>query len=342
MKKLFDLTYPQKSILLTERFYKNTPVNNICGTATINEIVNFDVLKKAVNEMIKNNDNFRIHLVQEKNEVKQYLSDQIDYEAEIVEVRNEKEIEELENAMKLKPFSLFDSELFEIKIFRLQNGFGGFIVNIHHIISDGWTLGLISRKIMSAYEKIIKKEEIEENKLSYAEYSENQKEYIGSEKFEKDKKYWNDIFKNNINPASLPSDKLIAGADLSCLGERLNFTISKSKMKSIIEFCTDNKITVFNFLMSIYSIYISKIINSTDFSIGTPILNRTNFKEKSIMGMFINIVPFRVKFNETTDFITFANSISQDTVSMLRHQKYPYQLLLEEMRAKDSRGSKSL
>ena len=87
MKKLFDLTYPQKSILLTERFYKNTPVNNICGTAIINEEVNFEALKKAVNSVIQDNDNFRIHLTQEKNEVKQYLAEAKDYDAEIVNIK---------------------------------------------------------------------------------------------------------------------------------------------------------------------------------------------------------------------------------------------------------------
>lgn len=336
MKKLFDLTYPQKSILLTERFYKNTPVNNICGTAIINEEVNFEALKKAVNSVIQDNDNFRIHLTQEKNEVKQYLAEAKDYDAEIVNIKEKEEIENIEKSMSQKVFSIFDNDLFEIKIFRLENNFGGFIVNIHHIISDGWTLGLVSRKIMGAYSKIIKNDEAEETKFSYIEYAENQKEYLNSEKFVKDKKYWMDCFKNNINPASLPSDKTINGSDLSCLGERLDFTISKTKMKAITEFCLNNGLTVFNFLMSIYSIYISKIINSTDFSIGTPILNRTNFKEKSIMGMFINIVPFRIKFDETTDFIEFASSIAKDTVSILRHQKYPYQLLLEEMRKSDS------
>jgi len=61
MKKLFDLTYPQKSILLTEQFFKNMPVNNICGTAIINEEINFDNLKKAINFVIKNNDKVTLY-----------------------------------------------------------------------------------------------------------------------------------------------------------------------------------------------------------------------------------------------------------------------------------------
>ncbi len=337
MKKLFDLTYPQKSILLTEQFFKNMPVNNICGTAIINEEINFDNLKKAINFVIKNNDNFRIHLFQDKREVKQYLSEVINYNAEIIEIENKTEIENIENSLKKKVFSLFDSDLFEIKIFKLKDRSGGFVVNIHHIISDGWTLGLISRKIMKAYYEIENDTlEDENSELSYINYAENQKDYINSTKFEKDKTYWTEQFAKNINSAVLPSDNSVINSDVSCIGERLNFTISKSKMKSITEFCLKNKITVFNFLMAIYSIYISKVVNSSDFSIGTPILNRTNFKEKNIMGMFVNIVPFHINFDEKTNFITFVNSVAKDTISMLRHQKYPYQLLLEDLRSRDS------
>ena len=132
MKKLFDLTYPQKSILLTEQFFKNMPVNNICGTAIINEEINFDNLKKAINFVIKNNDNFRIHLFQDKREVKQYLSEVINYNAEIIEIENKTEIENIENSLKKKVFSLFDSDLFEIKIFKLKDRSGGFLLIFYY------------------------------------------------------------------------------------------------------------------------------------------------------------------------------------------------------------------
>ena len=69
MNKLYNLTYPQKSILLTEQFYKNTPVNNICGSAIIKNVVNFEVLKEAINQVIKDNDDLRIHLFMKKNDI---------------------------------------------------------------------------------------------------------------------------------------------------------------------------------------------------------------------------------------------------------------------------------
>lgn len=337
MKKLVNLTYPQKAILLTEQFYKNTAVNNICGTAIIDSVLDFDALNKAINIVVKENDIFRITLTKKSGEIKQFKTEYKETNFEIIDIKDKSEVQKIEDALMKKAFTILDSDLYVFKMFRFENGAGGFLLNVHHIISDGWTLGLVCRKIMKAYSNIKNNELSDENiEFSYIDYAENENEYINSTKFLKDKKYWEDLFSENINPAILPSDNSEKSAELSCLGERISFSISKAKMKVINEYCMKNKITVFNFLMAIYSIYISKVINSTDFSIGTPILNRTNFKEKNIAGMFVNVVPFRVQINPELEFAEFVQSIAEETIGLLRHQKYPYQLLLEELRKKDS------
>lgn len=339
MKKLYNLTYPQKSILLTEHFYKNTSINNICGTALINANLDFNVLKKAINLLVKNNDSFRIRTQTIQGETKQYVVEFEEFDVEIIDLNDESEVETVEKNLMKKRFSLDDgSNLYEFKIVRFKNNSGGFILNIHHFISDAWTLGLVSRNIMKYYEAIINNtlEDNENIQETYVDYAENQSVYFNTPKFIKDKKYWNDLYETIPESATLPSDNTENTMALSCLGERLNFSIPKTKMKLIQEFCAQNKITVFNFLLAIYSIYISKIINSNDFSIGTPILNRTNFKEKNIFGMFVNVVPFRIQIDAKHSFLSFASSIAENTISLLRHQKYPYQLLLEELRKNDA------
>ncbi len=336
MNKLYNLTYPQKSILLTEQFYKNTPVNNICGSAIIKNVVNFEVLKEAINQVIKDNDDLRIHLFMKKNDIMQYIVDFEKIDIEIIELENEEEIENIEKSLMEKVFSIFDSMLFEIKIFRFKDNTGGFTINIHHIISDGWSLGLFCRKIMKAYSNIMNNVD-EENlvNVSYTEYIQKENEYIDSDKFEKDKKYWSEVFKEIPTPAILPVDTIETNSRVSSIGERLMFSISKSKMKLILEFCSKNKVSPFNFLVAIYYIYISKILNLKDFTIGTPILNRLNFKEKNTIGMFINVVPLRIQIDTQRSFAYFVNSIAENTISSLRHQRYPYKLILEDLRKKD-------
>jgi len=81
-------------------------------------------------------------------------------------------------------------------------------------------------------------------------------------------------------------------------------------------------------------LYINKILNLEDFSIGTPILNRTNFNEKQTAGMFINTAALRINVNNNISFIELTKQIAQSSFSMLRSQKYPYEKLLKDLRKK--------
>lgn len=336
MKKTYSLTFPQQSIYLTEQFYKNTNVNNICGTAIVEEKLDFDLLKKAINIVIQYNDSFRIHLIKEGTDVKQLVSEYQNVDIEITNLDNRDEISTLENTAMQKQFDLFgEDNLFEFKIFKFPDQTGGFLLNIHHIISDAWTLGLTCRKIMQEYSNFINNSNELETNLSYLNYIEDEQKYINSDKFKKDKDYWEKLFRNLPDSAKLPSDLPSSDSNLSCVGERSLFTIPKSKMKQITNFCNENKISTFNFLMAIYSIYISKITHLSDFAIGTPILNRSGFSAKNTTGMFVNNIPFRINLKNNTTFKSLVQSIAESSLALLRHQKYPYKLLLEELRKND-------
>ena len=117
MKKLVNLTYPQKAILLTEQFYKNTAVNNICGTAIIDSVLDFDALNKAINIVVKENDIFRITLTKKSGEIKQFKTEYKENEVKVEENKikyisnDEKKIEEFLNVLKeneVTPIALED------------------------------------------------------------------------------------------------------------------------------------------------------------------------------------------------------------------------------------------
>ncbi len=84
--------------------------------------------------------------------------------------------------------------------------------------------------------------------------------------------------------------------------------------------------------MSIYAIYTNRVCNLDSFVIGTPILNRCNFKEKQCTGMFISTIPFKVNIDSSFSFNEFASSISAQFMQIFRHQKYPYQNILQDLR----------
>ncbi len=208
-------------------------------------------------------------------------------------------------------------------------GTGGFVIVMHHLISDAWTSGIVISEIINYYDALKNGEPISEEKSpSYIEYIESEKEYQNSDKFNKDKDFWNDLFKTIPEVATVPSSN---PNSISCKAKRKQFILNKDLMNLIHDFCKIHKVSEFNFFMGVLSLYIGRVSLQNEFVIGTPILNRSNFKEKHTAGMFISVIPFKVSL-ENFSFIEFISKISKDFFNIFRHQKYSYQTILEDLR----------
>ena len=334
---VYNLTNPQKSIWFTEQFYKGTPIENITGCVIVLEKLNFKALQKAINLFVKTNDSFRLKFTMKDDKTFQYLSSFSEFEIENVMVNTDEDIKDIENEMSNTPFEVLDNLLFSFKTFTFPDGHGGFVITAHHLISDAWTAGLVVNEIMDYYEKIINSQIIDNQNPSYLDYITSEQEYLNSEKFNKDKEFWNEIFKTVPEVATIPSINVEnSNSSLSCKAKRKQFVIPKETMNLINEFCKQNKASAFNFFMAVLAIYLSRVSSLDDFTIGTPILNRGNFKEKQTTGMYISTIPFRISINHKISFAEFLSNISADFSKIFRHQKYPYQYLLEDLRKKDS------
>lgn len=334
---VYNLTNPQKSIWFTEQFYKGTPIENITGCVIVLEKLNLKALQKAINLFVKSNDSFRLKFTVKDDKPLQYLSSFSEFEIENVMVNTDEDIKDIENQMSNTPFEVLDNLLFSFKTFTFPDGHGGFVITAHHLISDAWTAGLVVNEIMDYYEKIINSQIIDNQNPSYLDYITSEQEYLNSEKFNKDKEFWNEIFKTVPEVATIPSINVEnSNSSLSCKAKRKQFVIPKETMNLINEFCKQNKASAFNFFMAVLAIYLSRVSSLDDFTIGTPILNRGNFKEKQTTGMYISTIPFRISINHKISFAEFLSNISADFSKIFRHQKYPYQYLLEDLRKKDS------
>ena len=336
-QKKYPITNPQKNIYLIENFYKGTPVNNVCGTCIFHSVLNFELLKQALYMLIQNNDSFKMHLDIKHGEVFQYLDNSISYNIEIADITDMSEVDNIENEFQKKVYNVFSNEnTFDIKIFRFPNNQGGYVIQIHHLFSDSWTLGLVAHKVAEYYNLLLNgQHELDsEKKFSYIDYIDDEITYKNSDKFKKDEDYWNSVFNTIPESATIYSKKNNSSSRTDCTAHRSKFNLDKTKLELINNFCKENNISIFNFLMSVYSIYLSKITGLQDFNIGTPILNRSNFAQKQTLGVFIGTLPLRFNIDLTDSFIDYSKKVAVNSLSLLRHSKYPYQTLLENLRAK--------
>ena len=280
-EKYYELTAPQKAIWLTEQYYKNTNINNVCGTFFSKEKLNFTLLKKSINIFLQNNDSFKIKLHLVDGEIKQYFSKMENIDFKVIKIKSEKEQRNLAEQTASEVFNLLDSLLFKIVLFKYPDNHGGFVINSHHIISDSWTNGLIANDIALIYDKLKNNESYSKDEnLSYKNYLKSEEDYINSPKFEKDKEYWNKVFNTIPEVATIPSIKETSNNQDSLDAKRLLLSLDDKILDKINNYCEENKVSLYNFFMTIFAIYLGRVSNLNEFVIGTPILNRTNFKEK--------------------------------------------------------------
>lgn len=335
-QNLFELTNPQKSIWSLEQFYKSTSLNNIGGTIIIKEKINFELLEKAINKFIELNDSLKIRLsFDDDGSIKQFFSSYNFQEINLINLDSYDDLLNKEKELIENSFSLLNAPLYKFIMFKFPDATGGIIMIAHHLILDGFSSNFAANKIAYIYNCLLNKHEINIEFNSYKDYILFEKEYIRSSKFEKDKKYWNKMFENipEIVSLSTCNNKNI-GTSENIKSSREVFTIQKDLLEKINIFCNSYKISKYNFFMAIYSLYIGKVNDINDFIIGTPILNRTNYKEKNTSGMFINIVPFRCILSPDVTFSKYINNIYIQSMNILRHQKYSYEYILDELRNK--------
>lgn len=331
MEKLFDLTIPQKSIWNTEKFYKDTSIANVSGTGKIDEIVDFNMLEKAINIVVERNDALRIRIKIQNNKPMQYFDKYEFFHVDCVLVKNEEEAEKKIQDLVTTHINVLNEKLVKFIMFKFPNGKGGFNIVGNHITSDAWSSARVCSEVINVYSKLIKNESVEDTlESSYIDYINSETEYLNSDKYIKDKEFWKQRFNKQYETA-----KVIPNNDektINSKAKRKEIKISKLITKQINEYCKINRISPFVFLLGIYGIYLSKINNLDEIIIGTPMLNRKGVKEKQMIGMFVNTLPFKISIDSKLNIKDLFTQIAQDSMSMLRHQKYSFFELINYIR----------
>ena len=318
--KKYELTDAQKNIWNIEQFYPNSTINSIVGYLRINVKTDFKKLEQAFNYFVEHNDAFRFKLSFSNSGIMQELTDFSYFNIDIIECE-ESEIEILSNNFSKETFNVLEDKLFKVKFLKLPNNHSVVLLNIHHLISDAWTMILCLNEVYDNYVRLTSNEKISpELKPSYIDYISSCKEYISSNKYLKDKQYWENLY------STLPDLISFKKNDISSItSNRISYTIDSSLSQKISELCNSQKISDFIFWFSVFSVYFKIIFNTNKFVIGNPVLNRANFKEKQTCGIYTAIEPFVVDIPENITFLELCKKISIDQKDMYRHLKYPVQ-----------------
>ncbi len=334
MDNKYSLTFPQKNIWLVEKFFGKSPINTIVGILNINKEFDFNVCEKAVNKLVEVNDALRLKVIEENEEAVQYVDNYNYFNVDFFDVtdKSSQERRNLEERLTITPFDVINNPLYYFAIIKVAKDKGYIFVKLHHLISDAWSFSNVATELAEYIDIFTKSEEILDSKPSYIDFIESEKEYVNSEKFKKDKTFWEEYlsgFTESVGLKENPNETLTDA-------RRYTVTLDENLNEMIKNYCKENRVSPYTIFMNALAIYLYRVTEKSDFVIGTPVLNRSNFKEKKMMGMFVSTMPVRFKINESETFLEMCKKSASETMFLFRHQKYPYSLMLKEFREKNN------
>ncbi|MBE6784596.1 MAG: hypothetical protein E7536_11410 [Ruminococcaceae bacterium] len=318
--KIYNLTKPQKLIYDMEKFTGGT-IAIVCGGMLISTDKSVDEMKKAVNELYRLNDALRIRVSEENGQPCQYITEHTEQDIEVLSFDSKEELDDYASEYAKEPLDFYGS-LCSVKIVILPDK-KGVLAKLHHFISDAWTLSLIGTQ----FNKILNGEEVQV--YSYTDYVTADEKYIESKRYAKDKDYFISQFKK-CDEVTYISEKQSHTFE----AKRATFVIDNENTLKILAYTKQKEVSAFSLFMSAVATYINRVkLNADKFYIGTAVLNRNGAKEQNTMGMFINTAPILIELNNEESFAENLNAVELSALSVLRHQKYNYGDLLEELRS---------
>ncbi|TYS65783.1 AMP-binding protein, partial [Sutcliffiella horikoshii] len=334
-KNTYPLTHPQKRIYFTELLNYGSSVNNVCALIKIHHEVNYNLLNKAINEMINENNNFCIKLkkqngqdepVQYFTEHKERSFDYLDFSSDIDSLK----LDEWLNYKSQEPFELFNSDLYYFCLIKTGESETIIYSKFHHIIFDGLSFANMEKQLAYKYRCLSEGIEYSNNlKSDYEIFIKNEDRYLNSQRFIADGDFWEEEFRSiplitgikSYNPLITSTESL-----------RETFVVEENLHSMLKKFSRNYDFSIYTIFVACLQLSIHRWVSSDDVTIGMAYGNRGGKNEKELMGMMVSTVPFRMNIDDEEGILNFLNQVAKKQMKILRHQKYPFNLLTEKIR----------
>jgi len=339
LEQCYPLSHPQKRIWYNEKLYNRPTMNIIGGCIRFEGNVDLMLIEQAVQKAIELYDSIRQQIVEVEGEPLQYTVPYTRAKLDFFNFSNELDPWGAYTSWARKefsrPFDINNKPLYYFALFRIDDRNTGFLIKLHHIIADGWSVSILIESIYEFYNKLILGvDTLNELSTPYKVYLEYENAYLQSERFKRDKLFWN--LKFNELPELVMNIK--PSTDFDSIRE--NYELSAVTARAIKKFLHENGLSMIVFFTAIISFFFSRYYSKNDIVIGIPVSNRDG-KTKRIFGMFTSIAPLRIIVDGKTTIYQFLKMVKSEMNSCLLHQKYPYDLLAKDL-ALRSRDYESL
>ncbi|MDR4186349.1 amino acid adenylation domain-containing protein, partial [Bacillus pseudomycoides] len=335
-QEAIPLSFAQNRLWFFDQLEKESALYNIPITLHLTGNLDIKVLEQSINEIIRRHEILRTTFDEVENKPVQVIngfqkrsipcSDLTEYRDEVKKLQMDILIRE----EACKPFNLKQGPLFRVNLIKINPYEYVLMLNMHHIISDGWSTGIFTKELSKLYEDFSNRRSssLPELPIQYADFAVWQSEWLQGEVLEKQLSYWKKQLNGDLPILNLPTDRP-RPARQTYKGAFIDFALSKDLAEKVRNLSQQEGATEFMTLLAVFKTLIYRYTGQEDILVGSPIANRNYEEIENLIGFFVNTLVIRTPINGSMKFRELLAKVREESLESYSHQDFPFEKLVE-------------
>jgi aspartate racemase len=251
---------------------------------------------------------------------------------ELPETEREVEAQRLVTEEAQRPFDLVNEQSFRTQLLHLGEEEHLLLLTMHHIVSDGWSLGVFMRELTALYEAFSteKSSSLPELPIQYADFAAWQNEWLVGEVLEVQLNYWKRHLGGQLPVLDLPTDRPRPPVQ-TYRGARQSLELPKKSSDALKALSQQEGVTLFMTLLAVFQILLYRYTGQEDVIVGSPIANRNRVEVEGLIGFFVNTLVLRTELSGDPSFRELLGRVREVALGAYAHQDLPFEKLVEEL-----------
>ncbi|HEV3040683.1 MAG TPA: amino acid adenylation domain-containing protein, partial [Candidatus Angelobacter sp.] len=329
------LSYGQERLWFISQLEPDNVAYNMPDAIRVKGPLDVNSLERTLQEVVRRHESLRTRFVSAEGEALQVIDENVVVEIPVTELghlpESEREAEALRMALyeARQPFDLANGPVFRVKLLRLAGEDHVLVFNMHHIVSDQWSMAVLVREVSVIYNSFAagKPSPLPEMDIQYADFSAWQRELLSGPLLEKQLSYWKQKL-GGIEPLALPTDRPrppIQGHD----GAIIDVALPRELSEALKLLSRKQGATVYMILLGAFQALLSRYTGQFDIAVGSPIAGRSKTEAEGLIGFFVNTLVMRADLSNQPDSITLLRQVMETTLEAYANQDMPFEKLVE-------------
>jgi amino acid adenylation domain-containing protein len=333
------LSFAQRRLWFLDRLAEGaTAAYNVPGAITLRGILNRPALENALCEILRRHEALRTVFQETDHGPVQVILDPPTFSFPVVDLTTCSQAEQRSTLTHMlteaahEPFDLAKGPLLRARLYRLEADEHLLFFNMHHIISDGWSLGVLFRELGLLYtaSAVDGQPSLPALPIQYADYAVWQRSWLRGDVLQHQLEYWKQQLAGAPPELALPTDRS-RPAVRGHRGGHVRLTIPKVVVAGLRQIGQRAGTTLFMSLLAAFAVLLSRWSGQEDIVIGTPIAGRRHPALEPLIGFFVNMLALRANLSGNPSFLELLSRVRCVTLDAYCHQDLPFEHLVEEL-----------